>query len=419
MGSPSRNPSIVATGLSQLISAFARPRGVITQLAPVVQGITPATGPQAGGTLVRIFGQNLGSVTSVTIGGAQCTIIAVGGNIITCKTPSGTGTQNVVATAGALSSTLPNAFTYPAAVTVTSISPALGNDRGGTSVTISGSGFTGLSSATVGGVSISSFLVVNDTTITGKTGAHAKGNADVVVNGVTLSSAYQYLDATSLSGTTLWWRADKGATVVGGFLNALAEQISGVNNLALFGTAPTYFATNASFNNRSARGTNGSDAVAMLTNDAFASGFTGPLTVYHVWRVPSQSSGNNVYLRLGPGGGSSNSVSLIGIAGSTFTSNQGGAGLSFTPSVDTTYVECTVYNGASSAIYLSHYSTAAATGNIDTAPMNGLDTGSYPAEACQYLDAEIIVCAGAHNSAQRQLAMQSYLGDAYGVAVAA
>lgn len=69
---------------------------------------------------------------------------------------------------------------FPAA-SVTSIAPASGAAAGGTAVTIKGVNFAGASGATVGGNALTSFVVVNNTTITGTTAAHTAGATDVVV----------------------------------------------------------------------------------------------------------------------------------------------------------------------------------------------------------------------------------------------
>ncbi len=84
-----------------------------------------------------------------------------------------------------------NSASYPFAVdvtlyaqwmTVTSISPNSGTTLGGTSITITGTNFTGATGATINGIPITSFVVVNSTTITGVTPASASAGAkDVVV----------------------------------------------------------------------------------------------------------------------------------------------------------------------------------------------------------------------------------------------
>lgn len=71
-------------------------------------------------------------------------------------------------------------FTMPGLV-VTAVTPNTGSVSGSTNITITGNNFTGATGATVGGAAVTTFVVVNDTTITGKTAAHAAGAVDVVV----------------------------------------------------------------------------------------------------------------------------------------------------------------------------------------------------------------------------------------------
>ncbi len=68
-----------------------------------------------------------------------------------------------------------------AAPMITNITPNNGPSSGGTSVTISGSGFTGATEVDVDGVAVSSFTVVNDTTITFTSAIHVPENVTVVV----------------------------------------------------------------------------------------------------------------------------------------------------------------------------------------------------------------------------------------------
>jgi lysophospholipase L1-like esterase len=72
----------------------------------------------------------------------------------------------------------------PAVFAVASISPNYaGRITAGVAVTITGSKFTGATGATIGGVALTSFAVVNSTTITGVTGAITEDIHDVVVTG--------------------------------------------------------------------------------------------------------------------------------------------------------------------------------------------------------------------------------------------
>lgn len=71
------------------------------------------------------------------------------------------------------------------APTVTSVTPATGAAAGGTAITIEGKDFTGATGGTAGGVALTSFVVVDDTTITAVTGVHAAGAVTVAVTNPT------------------------------------------------------------------------------------------------------------------------------------------------------------------------------------------------------------------------------------------
>jgi hypothetical protein len=58
---------------------------------PIVFGVSPATGPSAGGTAVTILGQNFDLVTSVTVGGVPAPFTVGGFTSISATTPAGTG----------------------------------------------------------------------------------------------------------------------------------------------------------------------------------------------------------------------------------------------------------------------------------------------------------------------------------------
>jgi hypothetical protein len=65
--------------------------------------------------------------------------------------------------------------------TVSDITPSSGSESGGTAVTITGTNFTGATSVTIGGVAATSVVVVNDSTITAVTPAHAAEATSVIV----------------------------------------------------------------------------------------------------------------------------------------------------------------------------------------------------------------------------------------------
>ncbi|MEV4709259.1 IPT/TIG domain-containing protein [Actinoplanes sp. NPDC049316] len=80
---------------------------------------------------------------------------------------------------------VPSTYTIAPALTVTSVSPAQGPAQGGSLVTITGAGFPtaadAVVSAAVGGSPLTRVKVLNGTTLTGYTTAHAPGSANVSV----------------------------------------------------------------------------------------------------------------------------------------------------------------------------------------------------------------------------------------------
>lgn len=93
-------------------------------------------------------------------------------------------------------------YEAPAVPTVTAVSPAGGAATGGTTVTITGTGFQFngqdvVSGVTIGGVACTDIDVQSDTTLTCVTGAHAVGAVDVVVTNpggsATLAGGFTYI----------------------------------------------------------------------------------------------------------------------------------------------------------------------------------------------------------------------------------
>ena len=87
------------------------------------------------------------------------------------------------------------------APTVASITPNSGTVNGGTPVTISGTGFLSGATVNLGGTAATGVTVVNSTTITATTAAHAAGAVSVVVTNTdaqsgTLNNGYTYTSST-------------------------------------------------------------------------------------------------------------------------------------------------------------------------------------------------------------------------------
>ncbi len=148
--------------------------------------VNPNTGSTAGGTAVTITGTGFTGATGATFDGVAATdFTVVNDTTITCTTPAhAAGSVNVAVTGPGGSGTVTNGFTYENPTpNPTTVNPNTGSTAGGTAVTITGTGFTGATGATFDGVAATDFTVVNDTTITCTTPAHAAGSVNVAVTG--------------------------------------------------------------------------------------------------------------------------------------------------------------------------------------------------------------------------------------------
>ena len=197
-------------------SNYAISQGTVDQTVivvppPTITSIVPNSGPVAGGTTVVITGTNLTGGT-VTFGGTAATCTVNSATQITCTTPAHTpGAVDVVVTTPGGTATSTGGFTYVPLPTVTGLSPRLGVVAGGTSVTITGTGFTGLGTGdatfTFGGVA-ATCTVNSDTSATCATPAGVAGGAvDVAattpVGGTgTTTSPFYYVALNPVIGPT-------------------------------------------------------------------------------------------------------------------------------------------------------------------------------------------------------------------------
>jgi hypothetical protein len=172
--------------------------GACAVSVPTISQVTPNSGFLAGGTVFYIGGTNLNSVTSVTVGGVEATILAAHPTVIVATTPASaaSGAKTVaVTTSGGVASAI-NAFSYIAGPTIASVSPNSGSTSGGTTITITGANLTGATSVTVGGAAATNVTVVSATTVTAIAPAGTMGAKPVSVTAPsgtgTLANAFTY-----------------------------------------------------------------------------------------------------------------------------------------------------------------------------------------------------------------------------------
>jgi type II secretory pathway pseudopilin PulG len=208
--------------------------------------ISPNQGPAAGGTTVTITGNGFTGATSVAFGSVAATSFSVLNNTtITAVSPAGTGSVDVTVTTGAgTSPTNPfDQFTY--APTVTAIAPTTGGAVGGTTVTITGTGFLGATGVQFGTTAASSYSVVSASSITAVSPAGSSGTVDVTVTTAagtsTTGSADKFTYGTTVSGISPSTGPDSGGQVV----SLLGSGFTGATSVKFGTTAATSFTVNS------------------------------------------------------------------------------------------------------------------------------------------------------------------------------
>ncbi|MGW6896786.1 MULTISPECIES: IPT/TIG domain-containing protein [unclassified Streptomyces] len=148
--------------------------------APFKQTLSPASGATTGGGTVTINGTGLSTASSVAFGANTAVPTIVSDGQITVTAPAGAaGSVGVsVTTAGGTNNGL--TYTYVAAPTVTTVTPASGPETGGTTVTVAGTGLTSTSEVTFDG-NPAPFTVLSDTAVSAVTPPGTAGAVDVVV----------------------------------------------------------------------------------------------------------------------------------------------------------------------------------------------------------------------------------------------
>ena len=168
-------------------------------IPPVLTAVTPNTGGTGGGTTATLTGSHFTGQTSATLGGNAVTdFTVVDDNTITFTVPAHAAGPVDLVIGGV---TLAACYTY-VAPTLTSITPAIGGAGGGEFVTIVGTGFSAGMTVELDGTTLTTITIVDSTTITGYTPAHADGAVDLVVSDggddATLAAGFRYSDVYQL-----------------------------------------------------------------------------------------------------------------------------------------------------------------------------------------------------------------------------
>jgi IPT/TIG domain len=198
--------------------------------------VTPSVGKVGGGDVVTLEGTGfVKGATTASFGGQAATDVSVvNSTSLTARTPAHEAGRVDVAVMNPdkNSDTLTGAFIYalqPQAPlpkpSINSLSPTAGPVGGGQWVTISGSGFSGVTTVRFGGVHATNVRFVGDTTLTVMAPAHAEGKVDVIVgdgSAATVPNGYTY---------TCWGAVPYRLFLMVAFAGALGGALHGLRSL--------------------------------------------------------------------------------------------------------------------------------------------------------------------------------------------
>lgn len=310
---------------------------------------------------------------------------------------------------------------------VSSVSPAICDSSGGTAITITGSGFTGATSAWIGGSVCTSFVLVNDTTITAVSPAlplSTQAYDLIVVNPVSAGALYSGISIfspPSIAGLLAWFRGDFGVTTATGVSAWADGSGSGDPNKNLIqpttAKQPAFTPSDAAYNNRPTLTFARASTQGLSATGNWSVALAQPFTVYAVGNTDGTTAsqdfcdGNSVGQRLEFGGGAvATNLSMFGGSFITAAAAMGSKG-----------AFAALVNGAASNLYANAITPILSGANPGASAPTGLNLGYAYDTTSDTLNgkmAEFIVYSGAHTSAQIASVLK-YLGTRYAITIGA
>ncbi|MBC7913923.1 MAG: VCBS repeat-containing protein [Pyrinomonadaceae bacterium] len=275
---------VVANYSAHSISILQNKMGTPT---PMITSFTPTS--SVAGSTVTITGINLTGASEVSFGGiAAASFIVNSSTNITAIVGTGASGNISVKTPGGIT-TSPGFILIPLP-TITSFSPS--SAVTGTSITITGTNFTGTSEVKLGGVSAASFSVVSPTSIIAVVGTGPGGEIKVTTpSGTAIKSGYTYLP-TILPNSSLTFAS--GGSVI---LKEGTGEVSGIiykwkkdGSTIVGATGPSYTATQSgSYTLSMTSGTTEVTSAAVIVKMIF----TLPLSNFRLIATNETCSNNN------------------------------------------------------------------------------------------------------------------------------
>jgi len=237
------------SGTGTLIKSYVGSGNVTTSTdipldPPAANSLTVVQGPLAGGTSSTLVGTGLTGATSITVGGnAATSVLAISDTSVSFTTPSSltAGAKDIVVTAPNGTATLSGGFNYLPLPTASSLTVGLGPLAGGVSSVLIGTGLTGATSLSVGGVAATGINLISDTSLAFTVPASATlGSKNVIIStpggSSTLTNGFTYVSAPTITSLSVL-----SSSLSGGIL----DTITGTNLTGT--TSVTVNSVNATF----------------------------------------------------------------------------------------------------------------------------------------------------------------------------
>ena len=324
--------AVVAAGASGSVSVTT-PGGTATKsgftfiLVPTISSFIPTSA--ASGSSITIDGINFTGATTVSFGGTAATSFSVvSATSITAVVSSGaSGSVSITTPEGTATK---SGFTFIPAPTILSFTPAGGV---GSTITITGTDFTGATAVSFGGTAATSFNVVSITSITAVVASGTSGSVSVTTPGGTATKAgFTFVLPPTISSFTPIGGTGSTITITG-------TDFTGATAVSFGGTSATSFAVGSATSITAvvATGTSGSVSVTTPGGTATKAGFIFVL-------APTISS-------FTLSGGTGATITIIGtnFTGATAVSFGGAAAASFNV-VSATSITAVVAAGTSGTV---------------------------------------------------------------------
>ncbi|SHI91508.1 hypothetical protein SAMN02745146_1901 [Hymenobacter daecheongensis DSM 21074] len=213
--------------------------GTTGPVAPTITSFTPTSGPV--GTVITLTGTDFAGATAVTISGTNAPTFTVNSNtqiVVTVPAGATSGAISVTTPAGTGFSTTNFTVTAPSPTppTIASFTPASGPV--GTSVTITGTNFTGVTAVSFNGIA-ATFTIVNATTITATVPTGATTGTIAVTNPDGTATSATSFTVTASAPTIASFTPASGP--VGTSVTITGTNFTGATAVAFNGTAATTF----------------------------------------------------------------------------------------------------------------------------------------------------------------------------------